>query len=168
MSHPIGRGSYGQGWLARNRLGTWRAVKVVSREAFEDRKPFEREFKGIQRFEPVSRSHEGLVDVLQVGGAEDYFYYVMELADDASERSDGVKESWSDGKPGGPEPPVHHCHYSTTPLGTLPARSASNSSGWAACQSRNACGLDGCWPRRSPICTGTTSSTATSNRRTLS
>lgn len=84
LFHLIGRGSYGQVWLARNRLGTLRAVKVVSRDAFEDRKPFEREFKGIQRFEPVSRSHEGLVDVLQVGGTEDYFYYVMELADDAS------------------------------------------------------------------------------------
>jgi hypothetical protein len=71
-------------WLARNRLGTLRAVEVVSREAFEDRKPFEREFKGIQRFEPISRSHDGLVDVLQVGGAEDYFCYVMELADDAN------------------------------------------------------------------------------------
>ena len=84
LLHLIGRGSYGRVWLARNRLGTWRAVKTVSRQAFEDRKPFEREFKGIQRFEPVSRSHEGLVDILQVGGTEDYFYYVMELADDAN------------------------------------------------------------------------------------
>jgi serine/threonine protein kinase len=81
----IGRGSYGQVWLARSRLGTMRAVKIVSREAFEDRKPFEREFKGIQRFEPVSRTHEGLVDILQVGVTDDYFYYVMELADDCQE-----------------------------------------------------------------------------------
>jgi serine/threonine protein kinase/TolB-like protein len=113
LLHLIGRGSYGRVWLARNRLGTWRAVKIVSREAFEDRKPFEREFKGIQRFEPVSRSHDGLVDILQVGGTEDYFYYVMELADDASERSDGVMESWSDGKPGSPEPSVHHSQSSS-------------------------------------------------------
>jgi serine/threonine protein kinase len=82
----IGHGSYGQVWLARNRLGTLRAAKIVSRETFEDRKPFEREFKGIQRFEPVSRTHEGLVDVLQVGGTDDYFYYVMELADNAEVR----------------------------------------------------------------------------------
>ena len=26
----------------------------------------------------------GLVDILQGGGTDDYFYYVMELADDAS------------------------------------------------------------------------------------
>src|SRR5215467_7791979 len=81
----IGRGSYGGVWLARSKLGTYRAVKVVYRSTFEDSRPFEREFKGIQKFEPISRSHEGLVDILQVGGTEDYFYYVMELADDSTE-----------------------------------------------------------------------------------
>ena len=37
------------------------------------------------KFEPVSRSHEGFVDILQVGRNDEtgYFYYVMELADDA-------------------------------------------------------------------------------------
>src|SRR5256886_6247588 len=80
----IGGGSYGEVWLARNKLGTLRAIKVVYRKTFEDARPFEREFKGIQKFEPISRSHDGLVDILQVGGTEEYFYYVMELADDAS------------------------------------------------------------------------------------
>jgi serine/threonine protein kinase len=79
----IGRGSYGGVWLARNKLGTCRAVKIVYRATFEDSRPFDREFKGIQKFEPISRSHEGLVDILQVGGTDDYFYYVMELADAA-------------------------------------------------------------------------------------
>ena len=81
----IGRGSYGEVWLARNIMGTWRAVKIVYRRTFETSEPFEREFKGIQKFEPISRSHEGLVDVLQIGrnDGEGYFYYVMELAEDA-------------------------------------------------------------------------------------
>ncbi|MGO8700714.1 MAG: protein kinase domain-containing protein [Limisphaerales bacterium] len=37
----------------------------------------------MMRFEPVSRLHDGLVDILQVGQnkEEGYFYYVMELAD---------------------------------------------------------------------------------------
>ena len=78
----IGGGSYGEVWLARNALGAYRAVKVIYRKSFEDDRPFEREFNGIQKFEPISRSHEGLVDILQVGRQEDYFYYVMELADD--------------------------------------------------------------------------------------
>jgi len=81
----IGGGSYGEVWLARSALGATRAVKVINRKSFEDDRPFEREFNGIQRFEPISRSHDGLVDILQVGRQQEYFYYVMELADDAGE-----------------------------------------------------------------------------------
>jgi WD40 repeat protein len=79
----IGQGAYGEVWLARSVVGTLRAVKVVYRDAFTDARPYEREFQGIQKFEPLSRTHEGLVDVLQIGLNEQagYFYYVMELAD---------------------------------------------------------------------------------------
>src|SRR5688572_30603899 len=79
----IGGGSYGEVWLARSVFGTYRAVKIVYRHSFTEDRPYEREFSGIQRFEPVSRSHEGLVDILQAGRNEaaGYFYYVMELAD---------------------------------------------------------------------------------------
>jgi len=82
----VGGGSYGEVWLARTALGTYRAVKLVYRRSFDHERPYEREFEGIQKFEPISRSHEGLVDVLQVGrnDAAGYFYYVMELADDAN------------------------------------------------------------------------------------
>ena|SRR2546426_1099051 len=59
---PIGKGSYGEVWLARNVMGTYRAVKIVYRESFEHDRPFEREFNGIKKFEPISRSHDGLVD----------------------------------------------------------------------------------------------------------
>ncbi|HEY5912306.1 MAG TPA: tetratricopeptide repeat-containing protein kinase family protein [Verrucomicrobiae bacterium] len=86
----IGQGSYGEVWLARNVVGTWRAVKVVYLAHFEDSRPYDREFSGIQKYEPVSRTNDGLVDVLQIGrnDAEGYFYYVMELADAAAERED--------------------------------------------------------------------------------
>src|SRR5436190_3426048 len=80
----IGEGSYGEIWLAKNILGTYRAVKIVYRARFDTARPYEREFKGIQKFEPISRSHPGLVDILQIGRNDEagYFYYVMELADD--------------------------------------------------------------------------------------
>lgn len=80
----IGRGSYGQVWLARNVMGAYRAVKVVYRKDFEHDRPYDREFEGIQKFEPISRTHESQVDILHVGRNEQaaYFYYVMELADD--------------------------------------------------------------------------------------
>jgi len=67
-------------------MGTYRAVKIIYRHTFKDIHPFEREYNGIRKFEPVSRSHEGLMDILQIGrnDQDGYFYYVMELADDAN------------------------------------------------------------------------------------
>ncbi|MBE0544752.1 MAG: hypothetical protein IH623_25725 [Verrucomicrobia bacterium] len=90
----IGRGSYGEVWLARSAMGTWRAVKVVHRDRFDEAGPYEREFVGLQKYEPISRSHEGLVDVLQIGRneAEGWFYCIMELADDANARPDEAIE----------------------------------------------------------------------------
>ncbi len=87
----IGEGSYGEVWLARNVMGTFRAVKVVYRDRFESDRPYEREYSGIQKFEPISRTHEGLVDVLHIGrnDRDGYFFYVMELADDALGREMG-------------------------------------------------------------------------------
>jgi serine/threonine protein kinase len=78
----IGRGSYGEVWLARNVMGSYRAVKIVHRQSFEHDRPFEREFEGLQHFEPISRSDNCQVPILHVGRGPDYFYYVMELADD--------------------------------------------------------------------------------------
>jgi serine/threonine protein kinase len=80
----IGLGSGGEVWLAKNALGTYRAVKIIFRKSFAWPKPYEDEFQGLLKFEPLSRRHDGLVDVLQVGGnpESDYFYYVMELGDD--------------------------------------------------------------------------------------
>jgi len=85
LVRAIGRGSYGEVWLAKSVLGSYRAVKVVRRRSFSDGRPFEREFAGLQRFEPISRAHHGFVSILHVGRNErcGYFYCVMELADDA-------------------------------------------------------------------------------------
>lgn len=82
----VGRGSYGEVWLARGVVGVMRAIKVVHRDRFADALPYEREFLGILRVEALSRAEVGLVDILHVGRhePEGYFYYVMELADDAS------------------------------------------------------------------------------------
>ena len=79
----IGQGSYGGVWLAQNVVtGTYRALKVVWREAFKEAKPYEREYQAIKAFEPLSRSHPGFVHILQIGSLPDAFYYIMELGDD--------------------------------------------------------------------------------------
>jgi WD40 repeat protein/serine/threonine protein kinase len=93
----IGGGSYGEVWLARCALGQYRAVKIVRRDSFPEDRPFEREFEGIRQFEPISRRFESQVDILHVGRAADYFYYVMELADDANAGSPGAAKAGEEG-----------------------------------------------------------------------
>lgn len=97
LIRPIGSGSYGVVWLARSVLGVHRAIKIVSRTRFDHARPFEREYEGIKRFEPISRIHEAFVDILQVGGSptHDFFYYVMELADDPIHGQNIVPEEYS-------------------------------------------------------------------------
>ncbi len=82
----IGSGAYGEVWLAKSMTEAWRAVKIVWREDFEDERTFIREFEGILQYEPVARNHPGLVHILHVGhneGEHPFYYYVMELGDDA-------------------------------------------------------------------------------------
>ena len=84
----IGRGNYGEVWLARSVTGGLHAAKVVWRRNFSSERPYDREFQGIVRYEPISRSHPAVVPVLHVGRDEaaGFFYYVMELADDAASK----------------------------------------------------------------------------------
>ncbi len=87
----IGGGAYGEVWMARGVTGALRAVKVVWREDFDDERTFEREFEGILKFEPISRDHPGLVNILHVGRSPDgvsFYYYVMELGDDVHSGQD--------------------------------------------------------------------------------
>jgi WD40 repeat protein len=87
-------------------MGTLRAVKVVRRDHFESDRPYEREFAGIQRYEPVSRSSGGLVHLLHMGrnDHEGYFYYVMELAD---RRSDEWRVTSDELEKDAPQPTEH-------------------------------------------------------------
>lgn len=87
----IGGGAYGEVWMARGVTGALRAVKIVWREDFDDERTFEREFEGILKYEPISRDHPALVNILHVGRSPDcgsFYYYVMELGDDVSAGQD--------------------------------------------------------------------------------
>ncbi len=98
----IGRGSYGEVWLARGVLGELRAVKLVRHSGAADTGPAGREFDGLRKFEPVSRSHPGLVHILHAGRFDGGFHYVMELADDAADPEGGDQSNQS--AAGGPVP----------------------------------------------------------------
>lgn len=82
---PIGRGSYGDVWLARGVTGVFRAVKVVWRSRFPEERPYLREFEGVTRFASISLREPSQLALLHAGRSDDagFFYYVMELADDA-------------------------------------------------------------------------------------
>ena len=80
----VGKGAYGDVWLARGITGVYRAVKVVWRDRFQEPQPFEREFRGLRDFARVPNNERRQLALLHVGRNEQagYFYYVMELADD--------------------------------------------------------------------------------------
>jgi hypothetical protein len=90
----IGSGAYGEVWLGRTVLGTARAIKVIRRSSFESDQPFNREFEGVRRYEPISRTCPSLVPILQVGcdAGSGFFYSVMELADPVGSRAEGASD----------------------------------------------------------------------------
>lgn len=83
LIHLIAEGGYGEVWLVQSVSGSWRAAKIIHHGKFKNPRPFEREYNGVKDYEPISREHENLVDILHVGrnDEEGYFYYIMELAD---------------------------------------------------------------------------------------
>ncbi len=93
----VGRGAYGEVWLARNAIRAFHAVKIVQRRAFPSDQPYEREFRGIQHFMPLSRSHPGFVNILHVGrnDKEGYFFCIMEAADDRAKGQKIEPDSYS-------------------------------------------------------------------------
>jgi eukaryotic-like serine/threonine-protein kinase len=84
MPPAFGKGAYGKVWLARNRAGRWLALKAVYLANFGgDVGPYDREFNGIKRYQALSGTHPGLLQVEFVSEklAAGSFYYVMELGD---------------------------------------------------------------------------------------
>ncbi|MHB1309051.1 MAG: serine/threonine-protein kinase [Limisphaerales bacterium] len=113
----IGGGAYGEVWLARNFTGSHFVIKVVHRCLFDHDRPYERELAGIRRFEPISRSHPSQVAIHHGGQnpADAYFYYVMDLADDASpptgDQSSVSRPPVPTTSPGSPPPPLDPATY---------------------------------------------------------
>ena len=83
IGEAFGSGAYGKVWLVRNATGQLQALKEIELAKFEDASPYEREFRGIKNYKPISNQHPGLlhIDHVNRNEHEGYFYYVMELGD---------------------------------------------------------------------------------------
>jgi serine/threonine protein kinase len=86
LIRPIGKGAFGQVWLAKNRTtGHLCAVKLISLERSRTTDLAGREITSITRLEENFRSqHPNLLCIHHVGKTADHLFYVMDLADDVS------------------------------------------------------------------------------------
>ncbi len=86
LIRPIGRGGFGEVWLATNRAtGGLRAVKVIAREPSGTANPAGREISSIARLEASLRTqHPHLMTIHHVGKTAEFLFYVMDPADDLS------------------------------------------------------------------------------------
>ena len=83
VTGPFGEGAFGNVRVVENVTGQLQALKKVERAKFQDDSPYEREFRGVKNYKPVSLQHPGLlhVDHANRNDLKGYFFYVMELAD---------------------------------------------------------------------------------------
>lgn len=86
LQHIAG-GSFGEVYLVRDALGHQYALKLLNRTKFSTQEDYQREFEALKAYVPVSREHASLVTVHHLGGSPGmpYYFYVMDLADNASE-----------------------------------------------------------------------------------
>ncbi len=82
----IGRGGFGEVWIARNRAtGQLRAVKLIPRARDGRANPAGREAVSLALLDPtLRRQHPNLLTIHHVGQTPGYLFYVMDLADDAA------------------------------------------------------------------------------------
>jgi hypothetical protein len=80
----VGRGAYGEVWLATNRTtGKLLAVKVVRLQSADAAGRAAREIQALVRFEgTLSTPHENLLTIHHVGQTDELLFYTMDPADD--------------------------------------------------------------------------------------
>ncbi len=76
-----GSGGYGDVWVALDRNGLRRAVKVLDKKRLINLGVLSREEKALKLFRTQVPRHPNLVEVIHVGETDESLFYVMELAD---------------------------------------------------------------------------------------
>jgi serine/threonine protein kinase len=77
----IGKGGFGEIWLVREKVSNmFRALKTLDKKVV---RPVEMD--GVRQYKQLAANHEHLVRIGHVGETDEFYYYALELADDASE-----------------------------------------------------------------------------------
>ncbi len=84
MIRPVGRGGFGEVWLATNRTtGQLRAVKIIPLRQPGQADPASREIASLTRLEASrGQRHPNLLSIHHVGKTDKHLFYVMDPADD--------------------------------------------------------------------------------------
>jgi serine/threonine protein kinase len=77
-----GRGAYGVVWMVRDKVGVYRALKIIDVDRLARLGVECREKSALEAYCKLVRRHRHLIQVFHVGSAADCLYYTMELADD--------------------------------------------------------------------------------------
>ena len=90
-----GEGSYGAVWAVRDRVGVFRALKLIDLDRLERAKIRCHELPALEAYCRNVARHPHLVTVFHVGQVESCLYYTMELADDQG-RHGPVRDDFPD------------------------------------------------------------------------
>jgi serine/threonine protein kinase len=81
-----GEGSYGSVWAVRDRVGVYRALKIIDTERLGRAGVVCRERAALEAYCRKLTRHPYLITVYHVGEVDSLLYYTMELADDRAAR----------------------------------------------------------------------------------
>lgn len=79
-----GEGAYGSVWAVRDRVGVYRALKLIDLERLGRTAAVRRERTALETYCRTIHRHPYLVTVFHVGMVDHLLYYTMELADDCN------------------------------------------------------------------------------------
>ena len=86
-----GHGGYGEIWLVRAPFGQNWALKIIDKTKL-DKTAWEREVHAIQKYRAAIGLEQNLLYIQQSGELDDYFFYLMETADNRNSNANGPYE----------------------------------------------------------------------------